>query len=56
MRKDIGHFKVTLPAEFLRFASLESQIENPADFLGGGDRYKIDYSAVAAKSRCVAET
>jgi hypothetical protein len=26
---------------------------NPLEKLGGSDSYKIDYSAVAAKSRCV---
>ena len=30
-------------------------MESPPVFLGGGDSYKIDYSIVAVKSRCVAE-
>ncbi len=34
--------------------SVEVQFGMPPAFAGGGDRYKIDYSAVAAKSRCVA--
>jgi hypothetical protein len=32
-----------------------NQLEPQRVFLGGGDRYKIDYSAVAVKSRCAAE-
>jgi hypothetical protein len=27
----------------------------PQEMLGGGHRYKIDYSGVAVKSRCVAQ-
>jgi len=30
------------------------RLEAKGIFLGGGDSYKIDYSGVAAKSRCVA--
>jgi hypothetical protein len=33
---------------------MEDQFANPLEMLGGGDRYKIDYSDVAVKSRCVA--
>ena len=33
----------------------EHPFEMQMDFLGGGDRYKIVYTDVAVKSRCVAE-
>jgi len=31
----------------------EIPLKHPLGFLGGGDCYKIDYSGVAGKSRCV---
>ena len=35
---------------------VEIPLKHPLNLLGGGDRYKIVYSDVAEKSRCVAGT
>ena len=38
-----------------RNLSRENQLANPLEILRGGNGYKIDYSAVTLKSRCLAE-
>ena len=42
------------PQEKFEDSSVEHQFANSKEMLGGGDRYKIDYTRVAVKSRCVA--
>jgi len=41
--------------KYIAISTVETPLTHPLHLLGGDDRYKIDYSAVAVKSRCVTE-
>jgi hypothetical protein len=50
----VAECKGSLRRDLARFAS-GKLVWDSLGFLESGDRYKIDYSGVAVKSRCVAE-
>jgi hypothetical protein len=54
LQKCIENSKATLFGEQLLIDLSENSRELQVEFPGSGYSYKIDYSAVAAKSRCVA--
>jgi hypothetical protein len=43
-----------LPQEKFEKSPVKHQFANPLEKLGGSDCYKIDYSGVVRKSRCLA--